>query len=399
MIRTILLTLLLINPLALAQTTIEFWHSMESVEETINDLAAAFNGSQTQYRVEPRYVGSYPESQTRILAALSGQDIPALYQAEIGFFPRLVAEGAVQDLSDLVATLPPELINDFYPGLWSYGELAGKRYGLPWNMSTPVLFYNATALKQRGVEVPTNWEEFEAVAERLTTRQTKGYIAVADSWTFEMMVDTRGGQIVTDDGKPNFDSPEAVEALKMLERMVRERNAIARNLAESTFAQLDFVRTKGMMVFASIANWPDAKRFAVAFDIAAAPVPTGQSQTLPLGGAQLVVMAEASAAERDAAFAFWQFLIQPENLQTWVENSYYIPVRRAALPLLEPWYNEDPNRRAALSQLEQAIPRPRVAAYAVWQRYLEEAIEKVIKGRSSAEDALAEAQRRAEAQP
>jgi len=86
-----------------------------------------------------------------------------------------------------------------------------------------------------------------------------------------------------------------------------------------------------------------------------------------------------------------------ENLQTWIEASFYIPLRRSVLPLLEPWYAEDPHRRAALSQLEHAVPRPRVAAYATWQRYLEEAIERAIKGGMAPSEALAEAQRRAEA--
>jgi sn-glycerol 3-phosphate transport system substrate-binding protein len=212
-----------------------------------------------------------------------------------------------------------------------------------------------------------------------------------------MMVLTRGGQIVTAEGRPNFTSPEAIDALSMMQRMVRAGHAIPRNLAEATFAQLDFVRTKGMMVFASIANWPDARRFAVAFEIAAAPVPTGGSPTVPLGGAQLVVLRGASEAQQRGAVAFWRYLMEPENLQTWIEASFYIPVRRSVVPLLEPWYAEDPNRRAALRQLEHAVPRPRVAAYATWQRYLEEAIERVIKGNVAPQDALAEAQQRAEA--
>lgn len=382
---------------AFGQTTteIEFWHSMGSTEETVTALAEGFNRSQTAYRVVPRYVGSYQEANNRVLAAISGGSQPVLFQAEISFFPRLVEEGAAIDLSTQMAELPQEFIGDFYPGLWAYGELAGGRYGLPWNSSTPVLFYNATALRQRGAEVPTTWAEFEEVAERLTTRQTQGYIAVADSWTFEMMVLTRGGSIVTAEGRPNFTSPEALEALSMMQRMVRSGHAIPRNLAQATFAQLDFVRTKGMMVFASIANWPDAKRFAVAFDIAAAPVPTGGSPTVPLGGAQLVVLRGASEAQQRGAVAFWRYLMEPEHLQTWIEASFYIPLRRSVLPLLEAWYAEDPHRRAALSQLEHAVPRPRVAAYATWQRYLEEAIERAIKGGVAPSEALAEAQRRA----
>lgn len=394
MMRFFIVAALLALQVAVAQTTVTFWHSMGSVEETVQELADRYNLSQSDYRVEPRYVGDYLESQTKILAA-RGAEAPALYQAEIGFFPRLIEEGALADLTALTASLDEGFVDDFYPGLWDYGEIAGRRLGLPWNMSTPVLFYNASAFKQRGLEAPTTWEAFERAAAELTTRQTKGYIAISDDWTFETMVRTRGGSLVTEDGRPNFDSPESIAALTMLQRMVREGHAIPRSMAESTFAQLDFVRTKGMMVFASIANWPDAKRFAVAFNIAAAPVPSQSEAPLPLGGAQLVVLKSASASERKGAVDFWTFLMRTESLKTWIEASYYLPVRRSAAAAVEPWYAEDPNRRAALSQLERAVPRPRVADYSVWEGYLEEAIEKVLKAGADPALALAEAQRRA----
>ncbi len=386
--------LLLFFGTALAQTPISFWHSMGAVEETVNSLAETFNASQSDYRLEPRYVGPYPEAQTKLLAAA---ERPVLFQAELSFFPRLVEEGLALPLNDLTAALPDAFVADFYPGLWAYGVLNGERYGLPWNASTPVLFYNATAFGQRGTAPPKTWDEFEEAAARLTTRATTGFIALAEAWTFEAMVTTRGGSLVTEDGAPNFDSPEAIEALHMLTRLVDAREALPRTLAEANFALLDFVRTKGMMVFASPANLPDATRFSIAFQIAAAPVPVGSSPAVPLGGAQLVVLEGASEAQRAGAFAFWEFLMEPENLKTWVEASYYLPARRAALPLLEPWYAEDANRRAALSQLETAVPRPRVAAFSTWSGFLEEALERALKGQATPEEALAEAQRRAEA--
>jgi sn-glycerol 3-phosphate transport system substrate-binding protein len=387
--------LLSVGSVAAAQTTITFWHSMEGAVEAVDALAAAFNERQGEYRVEPQYVGSYTEAQTRLVAALGTPNEPALFQSEIALFPRLVADGAVQPLDDLVATLDEAFIADFYPGLWHYGEIDGQRYGLPWNSSTPVLFYNASVFRQRNIPVPTTWEEFEQAAEALTSRQSQGFLAIGESWLFEMMVTTRGGSLVTEDGQPNFTSPEAVDALRMLERLVERRHAAAYASGEVTMAMVSFIRTRTLMAFASIANWPDVKRFSVAFDIAAAPVPTGGSNTVPLGGAQLVIMRNATSEQREGAFVFWQFLMEPENLASWIRASFYIPVRRAALPLLEPWYAEDPHRRAALSQLEHAVPRPRNPAFNTWRTYLDEALERALKGNATPEDALAEAQRRA----
>ena len=380
---------------AAAQTTITFWHSMEGVEETVTDLVAAFHAAQDEVRVDARYVGSYAEAQTRLVAAFGTGNEPVLFQAEIGFFPRLVGDGALHDLADLVAALPADLVADFYPGLWGYGALAGGRYGLPWNASTPVMYYNADALRQAGLVPPTTWEAFAEAAATLTSRAAQGAMFVGDSWLFEMMVLSRGGALAFEDGSPNLDGPEAIAALTMLRDLAQARQMAFYGANESTPAILAFVRTRSLMTFASIANWPDVRRFSIGFELAAAPVPIAEGGRVPLGGAQLVVMRGANDAQRRAAFAFWRFLVEPENLATWIEASYYIPLRRSAVPLLDGFYAEDPNRAAALAQLELAVPRPRVPAFNAWRALIDEALERTLRGNQSPEAALAEAQRRA----
>lgn len=381
--------------LAAAQTPIAFWHSMDSGEEAIAQLVADFNAAQSEYRVEALYVGAYSEAQTRLVAAFGSDAAPVIFQAEIGFFPRLVADGAVHDLADRVAELDPELVADFYPGLWSYGVIDGGHYGLPWNASTPVMYYNRDALTQAGLEVPTDWASFAAAARRLTTRAAQGSMLVGDSWLFEMMVLTRGGRLMLADGTPNLNSAEAIEALTMLRELVRSRDMAFFGANESTPAILAFVRTRSLMTFASIANWPEVRRFSIGFELGAAPVPVEPGGAVPLGGALLTVLSSATPAEREGAFRFWEFLVEPENLATWIEAAYYIPVRRSVIPLLEGFYAEDPNRAAALSQLENAIPRPQIPEFNAWRRLLDDALERTLRGNQSPEASLAEAQRRA----
>lgn len=387
--------LLALSGIAMAQTTITFWHSMGGAEEAVTDLAAAFNASQNEYFIDAQYVGGYPEAQTRLVAAFGTSGAPALFQAEVGYWPRLVADGALQDLSEEVAGLDQEFIDDFYPGLWAYGELNGGRYGLPWNSSTPVMYYNVDALERAGLEPPATWEEFAHAARQLTTRQAQGAAFVGDSWLFEMMVLSRGGQLVLEDGTPNFESEEALAALTMLRDLAGDGALAYYANTESTAAILTFVRTRALMTFASIANWPDVRRFSIGFTIAAHPVPAVEGASLPLGGAQLGVLRSASQEERAGAFAFWRFLMEPDNLAEWVRASYYIPVRRAALPLLEDFYAEDPNRGAALQQLEAAVPRPRVADFNAWRGVLDDMLDRTLRGGADPAAALAEAQRRA----
>ncbi len=389
------LTLALLLP-ALAQVQVTFWHSMDGpAGEAIDRFAERFNAAQSEYRVIPRYVGDYREAETKLIAALRTGSAPVLYQAEIAFFPRLVAEGTVRPLDAFTRGLDPEFVADFFEAPWNYGVVDGVRYGLPFNTSTPVLFYNADALRAKHLPAPSDWKTFEADALALTTRRSKGFIAILDSWIFEAMVTSRGGSLVTADGLPNFASPEAVAALEMQRRLVDKRAAIPRNLAEAQFAQLDFVRTKGMMVFASIANWPAAEKYSFAFELGVAPVPHEPDGKVPMGGAELVVLKGAGEEEARGAFAFWKFLMRPENIVEWINASYYVPLRRSVLPLLEDFYAENPYRKVAFEQIARAVPRPRVPQFAVWRDYLDEAQEKALKGRADPQKALAEAQKKA----
>lgn len=382
--------------LAFAQVEIPFWHAMDGpAGRAIDQFAKEFNAKQRSFRVVPVYKGDYRDEESSLVSALRAGGAPVLYQAEVVFFPRLVAEGSVVALDDLVRALPFE--NDLFDAAWEYGIIGGKRYGLPFNTSTPVLFFNENQLRAKGLKVPTNWKEFGEVARAMSSRQSKGFIALTESWTFEAMVTSRGGNLVTPDGKPSFTSPQVVEALEFLQNLNRSGVISVRNLAEATFAQLDFVRTKGMMVFASIANWPAAENFSFAFKLGVAPVPREPDGKVPLGGAQLVVVRGASPEQQRGAVEFWKYLMEPEVVARWVQASYYLPMRKSAEPLLEGFYKENPYRRVAFQQVGNAQPRPRVPQFAVWRNFLEEALEKALKGNVPARQALEEAQRKAEA--
>jgi ABC-type glycerol-3-phosphate transport system substrate-binding protein len=383
---------------ALAQVEVPFWHSMDGpAGRLLAAFAQEFAAKDGRYRILPQYVGGYRDGETKLVAALRSGTAPVLFQAELSFFPRLVAEGRALAL-DPYLNLDRALVEDLFEPAWNYGLLEGKRYGLPLNTSTPVLFYNLDAFRTKGLKAPRNWKEFEEAAKALSSRQAKGFIFVTDpqAWLFEAMVTSRGGNLVKD-GKPNLTSKEALEALEMLDRLNRAGALSARSMAEATFAQLDFVRTKGMMAMASIANWPAAENFSFAFTLGVAPVPREPGGKVPMGGAQLVVLKGASEAQVRGALEFWKYLMEPGNVARWVEASYYVPVRKSAIPLLEGFYRENPFRKVAFEQIAHAQERPKEPQFTAWASLLAEALERSLKGGVPPRKALEEAQRKAEA--
>jgi len=125
--------------------------------------------------------------------------------------------------------------------------------------------------------------------------------------------------------------------------------------------------------------------------------PLEQGGKVPLAGGALVVLKGASPEQVKGAVAFWRFLMEPKNIARWVKATYYLPMRRSAQPLLEDFYKEDPRRRVVFSQVERASPWIRDPEVTVWYTFLEEALEKALKGNVPARQALEEAQRKAEA--
>ncbi|GGS31401.1 ABC transporter substrate-binding protein [Deinococcus knuensis] len=393
---TCLLTLTLLLPAAqAAPVRVEFWHAMTGVKDTVAAYARDFNRSQDRYELVPVAQGNYRDLLPRLQAAQKAGKAPALVQLEFTQFPALAQAGKLTDLSRVVADLPGTLKNDYYPAVWRAGELAGRTYGLPWNVSVPVLMFNARILQNAGVTPPATWTALESASRALTSGGRRPLVAAADAWTFEANVLSRGGSLVSG-AQPRLNSPDAVEALTQLARMSAAGQAQPRTLGEATRAAIDFARGQNVFVLASVANWTDARKLPF-FSLGVAPFPCEKAGacTVPLGGATLAVPAGTPAAEQAGAAAFWQYLNTPERLADWVQVTAYAPTRRAALPLLEGWYGRNPQLRAAHAQMNRAVPRPTTPAYAEWTALLETAIQKATTGKANAKAALDEAQAQA----
>ena len=383
------------------QTPIEFWHSMGGpAGDSLARLTDGFNRGQDRCRVTPVFQGSYSDTRLKLIAALARPDAPAIFQAELTQVPAfaLARPPVVRALDDLVASLPADLTADIIPAVWEYGVFDERRYALPFNTSTPVLYFNADRFRALGLPgPPATWDEFAEYARRLSDRRrgVVGYIAVAEPWTFETMVSTRGGSLVTADGRPDLNSPVAIAVATFVQDLIRERSAIGRSLGQQTFAQLDFVRGKGMMIIGSIANWPAARHLSILFELGVGPIPAGTTNQVPFGGANLLVSARTDDAQARCALEYWRWLAEVPQVVAWVEASYYVPIRRAALPELRSFYAEDPRRKAAFEQIGNARSRPRHPQIATWAIFLQEALEAIYIGMRDPRQELDQAQRRA----
>lgn len=378
---------------AQAPVKIEFWHAMNGVKDQVAGYARDFNRSQSRYEIVPSVQGNYRELLPKLQSAIKAGNPPALAQLEFTQVPDVAASGGLTDLSGFVDDLPDAFRNDFVPAAWKAGVVAGKNYGLPWNLSVPALLYNANVLKSS--PEGWTWTQMEAATRKLATGGRKPLVVTAEAWTFEANVLSRGGSLV-DGSRPALNSPEAVEALTQLTRMSAQGLAQPRGLNDVAGGVFDFARGKNLFIMASVANWIDARRIPlVKVGLASFPCEKAASCTVPLGGGALVVPKGATATERAGAQAFWQYLMAPERLADWVEATAYAPPRRSVTPLLGKWYGQNPQIRAVHAQMNRAVPRPTLPQYADWIPLIEKAIEQATTGKLSAQAALDAAQKAA----
>ncbi|MDX1873049.1 extracellular solute-binding protein [Mycolicibacterium sp. 120266] len=139
----------------------------------------------------------------------------------------LVDAGALVDLTDWVDTNKAAIgVDGYLKSVYDpYTLLGGKRYGLPYDGDVHILFYNAELLERYKVEPPKTWDEYDAIAAKIT-RDSHGaaYGAIVSGQQVPMILGCSyinrltgyGGELVDSAGKPALTSDASIAALRHL---------------------------------------------------------------------------------------------------------------------------------------------------------------------------------------
>ena len=152
-------------------TTITFWHAMNGVqEEALTKLTKDFMKENPKIKVELQNQSAYPDLQAKINSTLtSPKDLPTITQAYPGWLWNAAQDEMLVDLKpymddDTIGWKDAEPIREV---LLDGAKIHGKQYGIPFNKSTEMLFYNADLLKEYGVEVPKTLEELKEASKTI----------------------------------------------------------------------------------------------------------------------------------------------------------------------------------------------------------------------------------------
>ncbi|MGD8628975.1 MAG: extracellular solute-binding protein, partial [bacterium] len=197
-------------------TQLVFWQFQR--QDLMNDLIADFEAANPDIKVKMETLTWQSGYEKIIMAYASGQ-LPDLLEVGSTWMPKLQAEGAVSDITDLTRDLEPHLM------MWDLSTFAGRRYGIPWLIGSRVLFYNKDLFAAAGLspeDPPATWEELKDDARAIHDPDEGRYgfgMNAGERYVlykkFMPFAWGRGARILSDDlSRSELDSPEMLEALE-----------------------------------------------------------------------------------------------------------------------------------------------------------------------------------------
>ncbi len=398
---------------AFAEVEVQWWHAMGGANgERVNKIAGDFNASQSEYKVVPVYKGNYTETMTAAIAGFRAKQHPHIVQVfEVGTATMMSAKGAVYPMEQLMKDAGESFDkSDYLPAVISYYQTPeGELLSMPFNSSTPVLWYNADALKAAGVDVPKTWDDVKSVSKALVGNGMKCGLSFGwQSWVmienFSAWHDIPMG--TKENGFAGFDTEFTFNNDHVAARL----DDIASMSADSSFVYAgrrgdslpSFTNGECGMWINSSAYYGSMTSQAK-FDFAQTMLPLDTNvasapQNSIIGGATLWALAGHEDEEYKGVAKFMTYLSSPEVQAWWHQETGYVPITTAAYELSKEqgFYETNPGTDTAIQQLSLNAPTPnsrgvRFGNFVQVRDVINEEMEAIWAGSKTAKEGLDEA--------
>ena len=417
-------SLVLITALALLMTgavtaqddiVIDFYFpsaTANDAEGIFQRYADTFEERNEGISINPVFTGSYTDTRNTILTELqgggAGPDVAVMLSIDLYSFAEegyiVPAQGFIDAMDDGGA-----YINDFFPALMANGvDDMGNVWSIPFQRSTPILYYNADLLAEAGYDSPpTNNAELVEIAQALTTDDRDGLLVpVAGGfpiWMYQSFAIAYGRNIVSDDPtEVYFNTPEAVAAVEFVRSLGTDLGVGPAGGAAWGDTPVAFLAGQAAMIYHTTGNLSrilDGADFEVGvWYLPSGPAgDDGAGYGSPTGGGNLYIFDDGSKsdAELDAIWKWVMFLSSPEIQADWGATTGYIAANATAWET-EPLASramEYPQYGVARDQLQHADKEFSSYATITIQGIINKTLESILTGESEdAQAAMDEAQ-------
>jgi len=337
---------------------ITFWHSeTASANDNLVKLVDQFNASQDEVKVEPVFQGNDMELALKLIAGMPSGNVPTVAYMSEPYTQSMIDSRLITPIQQYIDRDKYDL-SDFAPAAIAYYTVDNTLYAMPCGLAVPLMYYNKIPFREVGLDPeqpPKDLDEARAASEKLVQRDSAGNVTrfgfalEIHPWYVELTLAGAGELYVNNDNGRHgvatevaFDNEAGRKLFQWWHDMVDD--GLALNVGwDPTGANglLALGAKKAVMVLSTSA----AMRSIVdvlaggmeGLDLGVAPVP-GIPGAVPEGSPgvysrSLWIMSGRPEAERDAAWKFIKWMVEPEQQAEWFGGSGYLPVRNSSYDL------------------------------------------------------------------
>ena len=405
-----------LSGLAVAQAPVDisFYYPVAvggPITKIIDKFAADFEKENPGIKVHPIYSGTYQDSITKALTAVKSNDAPAISVLLSTDMYTLIDEDAIVPWDPLIKTAEDKAwLQGFYPAFMENSQTGGKTWGIPFQRSTIVLYYNKEMFKEAGLDPnhpPATWKEMAEYAQKLTKRDASGKVSqwgvqIPASgfpyWLFQGLTTENGVQLMNAAGTETYyDKPAVIEALQYWVDLTGKYKAHPEGIVEWGTTPKDFFERKVAMMWTTTGNLTNVRSNAK-FDFGVAMLPANKRRGSPTGGGNFYLFKQAKPEQQAAAFKFVKWITSPDRAAQWGIDTGYVAVRPDAweTPEMKKYVAEFPPAAVARDQLQFAVAELSTHDNQRVTKALNDGLQAALTGSKTPEQAMKDAQREAE---
>jgi sn-glycerol 3-phosphate transport system substrate-binding protein len=402
---------------ARAATDIDFFFPVPVQGKLSNEmqrLITGFNESHQDIHVTAVFAGSYDDTSLKTRAAIQAGHAPAVAIESANFIREYVINNDALPLDPLIikdGQQPGAFMQNFWPALRGNAVVDGHVYGVPFQNSTPILYYNEAAFREVGLDPdhpPATWQEWVDAAKKLTKRDGNNVtrygiemVTTYDTlgWLTSGFAMSNGGQYYNANygGEVYYNDPTTIGAVQFLDDLVHKHKVMPEGVTDANSVANAFFTGRAAMIVNSTGALSFVREnmkqpFRVAF------VPREMVNAVAIGGGSLIIPRGNSPERQQAAWQLIKYLTSPEIAGGWSRfTGYFAPNMHAyELPEMKDFLAKNPDAKVAIDQL--AYARGWFATYntVAVRKALEDQVQAVLSGRIKAPEAMVNAQKAAD---
>jgi sn-glycerol 3-phosphate transport system substrate-binding protein len=380
----------------------------------MRELVDRFNTEHPDLKVTAVYTGSYDETNLKTRAAIKAGRPPGAVIMSANFVREYVINEDADAFDPLIekdGKTPDAFMDQFWPALKPNAVIGRRVYGVPFQNSTPLLYYNVSAFTEAGLDPdrpPASWSEWISAAKALTkteggqtTRWGLMFPTTYDycGWIVSGLTMSNGGQYFNHDygGEVFYNAPSTLGALSLVDTLVNRLKVTPPGVSDANACtSAFFAGHTGMMVLStgslSFVRENMKTPHRVAF------IPRNVRSAAPVGGASLILPKGNSPERQAAAWTLISWLTSPEIAGEWSRFTGYFAPRKTAYDLSEmkAYLQQHPDAKVALDQLGYAVPWFDTYNTVAVRKAMEDQVQAILSGKTTPADAVATAQKNAD---